>query len=57
MQVIQVLLAHGASANAADEDGQTPLQYATLCEHKQVLAILLLMLLASAAIAGAMCQC
>jgi len=38
--VIQVLLAHGANANAADEDGQTPLQYASLCEHKQACQIL-----------------
>lgn len=33
---MKVLLSHGADAEANDEDGQTPMQYAALCEHKQV---------------------
>ena len=36
MQVIKTLLAHGADINAADIDGQTPLQYAVLCDNQQV---------------------
>ena len=36
MQVINLLLAHGADINATDVDGQTPLQYAMLCDHEQV---------------------
>ena len=36
VQVITVLLSHGANINATDEDGQTPLQYALLCDHQQV---------------------
>jgi len=36
LQVISILLAHGADINATDEDGQTPLQYAQLCDHQQV---------------------
>jgi ankyrin repeat protein len=36
VQVINVLLLHGANINATDEDGQTPLQYALLCDHQQV---------------------
>ena len=36
VQVITVLLSHGANINATDEDGQTPLQYALLCDHRQV---------------------
>lgn len=35
-QVIKTLLAHGADVNAADIDGQTPLQYALLCDNQQV---------------------
>ena len=31
-----MLLSYGADINATDEDGQTPLQYAILCDHKQV---------------------
>lgn len=36
LQVIKTLLAHGADVNAADIDGQTPLQYAWLCDNQQV---------------------
>lgn len=36
VQVITVLLSYGADINATDEDGQTPLQYALLCDHQQV---------------------
>lgn len=36
LQVIKTLLAHGADINAADIDGQTPLQYAMLCDNQQV---------------------
>ena len=36
LQVIKTLLAHGADVNAADIDGQTPLQYAMLCDNQQV---------------------
>ena len=36
MQVIKTLLAHGADINAVDIDGQTPLQYAMLCDNQQV---------------------
>lgn len=36
VQVIKTLLAHGADINAADIDGQTPLQYAMLCDNQQV---------------------
>jgi len=36
VQVITVLLSHGANVDATDEDGQTPLQYALLCDHQQV---------------------
>lgn len=36
LQVIKTLLAHGADVNAADIDGQTPLQYAILCDNQQV---------------------
>lgn len=36
LQVIKILLAHGADIHAADIDGQTPLQYAMLCDNQQV---------------------
>ena len=32
-QVLAMLFQRGADMNAQDEDGQTPLQYANLCEQ------------------------
>ena len=35
VQAARMLISHGANVNARDADGQTPLFYAALCEHKQ----------------------
>ncbi|GAA5830914.1 hypothetical protein JCM3766R1_006172 [Sporobolomyces carnicolor] len=39
-KVVQLLLEHGADANAKDEDGNTPLDLARLAEHDSLVSLL-----------------
>lgn len=39
--IVDALLEHGADVNAQDETGQTPLMYAVICSHKEVVEKLL----------------
>ena len=40
MEVIELLIENGADVNAKDEDGGTPLLYATLSGHKEIADLL-----------------
>ena len=39
--IVDTLLENGADVNAQDETGQTPLMYAVICSHKEVVEKLL----------------
>jgi len=41
IEVVQLLLQHGAEVNVADDDGMTALHYACCCDHEDIVKLLL----------------
>jgi ankyrin repeat protein len=40
LEVVKLLVEHGANKQAEDKEGQTPLDFAEACEHEEVIAYL-----------------